>query len=153
MEQARADEAGRRRDQAAERLRELAALRSRLAAGDAVTREDLERALERAEESRVLADEAHEHAAQAHHRAALAHLAAAELLDVLDVGRAGDAGGAVRAAAHRAAARADFSSEQEDIDEARQHDARGPTRRAAEGTPGTMGRETTDEQGARRGQT
>jgi hypothetical protein len=111
VEQARADEAGRRRAQAAERARELASLRSRLAAGETVTPDDVERALRRAQQSRALADQAHEHAADAHHRAALAHMAAADLLDLLS-----DRDSALRASVHRDAARADFEHELDDRD-------------------------------------
>jgi hypothetical protein len=131
VEQARADEAARRRAQASERARELARLRSRLAAGDAVTREDLQRALRRAEESRAFAGEAHEHAADAHHRAATAHAAAAEMLELRT-----DEDSSLRAAVHRAAAQADLDSEQDDREGAHERPK-----------PGRLGPQS-DEQGA-----
>jgi len=116
VEQARADEVARRRARAAERVRELVALRSRLATGGTVTPEDVELAVSHAEESRVLAEEAHEHAAEAHHHAALAHTTAAEMLELM-----GGRDGGARAAQHRDAARTHLALEQADRLRTKEH--------------------------------
>lgn len=92
---------------AARRADELHQLRTRLAAGEELSADDVTLARERADEAAERARKAHGRAAEAHHQAAVTHRVAAEAAE-----RAGDQALARR---HRQAADADEVEAAQDL--------------------------------------
>ncbi len=106
-----ADSAG---GEAAQRAEELQRRERELAAGKAITDEDVKRARERAERAHERDRDAHERERQRHYLAGAAHERAAEVHELAVEEGLGDVGAHERAAAReREAARRDYLAAQE----------------------------------------